>query len=173
MHTVADVVRILDTSHSSVRRWTSQFKRHLSDTATPGRGQARAFTDDDLRVLAYVQKRGAMRVPVTVIDQELNTAQLPSLADVVGARGVMAVDDTIMTGLLAAASTGQETQRRIADAMEHIGDAMQLAADVAAMRQEIAELRQRVVVLEYLHTQSGAIASRAHKMGAVDPTTKK
>ena len=146
-HTVTTVVDLFQTSGSSVRRWSGEFSRHLSSSANPGRGNERQFTDDDLRVFAYVKRRTDAGVPVAVIDKELDTATLPSLAEF--ARGILAVpDDTLVKGLTGFVASNQGTQRLIAATLDRIADSVDVAVQLDALRREVDELRRRVSDLE-------------------------
>lgn len=52
--TVAQATRVLGVDGSLVKRWALVFKDYLSHGASPGKGEARSFTDGDLLVLLYV-----------------------------------------------------------------------------------------------------------------------
>jgi len=52
MATVAQIVKRLGISATSVRSYAGLFADHLSPGAKPGAGHKRAFTEDDVRVLA-------------------------------------------------------------------------------------------------------------------------
>lgn len=50
----SDVQALFGISSETVRSWTEEFAEYLSPTATPGTGKHRVFTDEDLRVFAYI-----------------------------------------------------------------------------------------------------------------------
>lgn len=50
----ADIKELFKVSHQTVRRWSSEFERYLSSSATPPVGEMRLFTDGDLSVFALV-----------------------------------------------------------------------------------------------------------------------
>jgi len=131
---------MFDVSGSTVRRWASQFEEHLSGGANPGKGAYRAFTDDDLRVLAYVHERTTAGIPVAEIQREIATATLPTLSDLMRGRGV-ATDDTFVEGLTALVASSTDTTQQIAATLERL-------ADLQALRDEIAQLRRRIEILE-------------------------
>ena len=146
-HTVTTVVDLFQTSTSTVRRWSAEFSRHLSPYANPGKGNERQYTDDDLRVFAYVHRRTAAGIPVKQIDLELDTANLPTLAEFI--RGVSAVpDDTLVMGLTGFVTSNQNTQRLISETLDRIADSVDVAVQLDALRREVDELRRRVVDLE-------------------------
>lgn len=148
-HTVGQVADLLDASGSTVRRWANEFSEHLSGGANPGKGTARQFTDDDLRILGYVASRTAAGVPVAEIARELPTAPLPSLADL-GRGREMTSDNTLLVGLAGVMASSQDTQRQIAASLARL-------TDIADLRAELEELRRRVAELEH--------ASHGHRPG--------
>ena len=158
-HTVGQVADLLNTSGSTVRRWAGDFASHLSPAANPGKGANRTFTDDDLRVLAYVASRTAAGIPVAEIARELPTASLPSLADL-AKTGIIKPDDTLLIGLAGIMASSQDTQRQIAASLDRL-------TDIADLRAEVEDLRRRVAELEH--------ASHGHRPGfpyrAIDNTS--
>lgn len=50
----ADIQRLFDVSSETVRRWSQEFEEYLSPNASPGKGRARQFTLEDLKVFALV-----------------------------------------------------------------------------------------------------------------------
>ena len=146
-HTVGQVADLLDTSGSTVRRWAGEFADHLSPAANPGRGVARQFSDDDLRVLGYVASRTSAGVPVAEIARELPTAPLPSLADLTKT-GVMTPDDTLLVGLAGVVASSQETSRQIAATLERLADNADVAGVLGELRDQVDDLRRRVERLE-------------------------
>ena len=139
-HTVGQVADLLDTSGSTVRRWAGEFADHLSGGANPGKGTARQFTDDDLRILGYVASRTAAGIPVAEIARELPTASLPSLADLGHGRD-MTPDNSLVVGLAGVLASSQDTQRQIAASLDKL-------TDIADLRAELEDLRRRVADLE-------------------------
>lgn len=139
-HTVGQVADLLDASGSTVRRWATDLADHLSGGANPGRGTARQFTDDDLRVLGYVASRTTAGVPIAEIARELPTAPLPSLADLGRGRD-MTPDNSLVVGLAGVLAGSQDVQRQIAASLDKL-------TDIADLRAELEELRQRVASLE-------------------------
>lgn len=81
---VNEAAAVLGVSSPTVRRWSRFFGSHLSGSATPDPGVERLFSDDDLRVLAYVRDRSAVGLTGEAILAELPTAALPDLASVLG-----------------------------------------------------------------------------------------
>ncbi len=61
-YTTGQVMAIFNISRETVRNWSSEFAEFLEDTAKPGKGKHRVFSDDDMRVFALVgelRKQGA------------------------------------------------------------------------------------------------------------------
>ncbi len=53
---VSEVARLLDVDRDLVKTWAYRFKENLSEKANPPKGSARAFTHDDVKVMAYVSE---------------------------------------------------------------------------------------------------------------------
>ena len=73
MLTPGQVANSLNVSPATVRRWSARFARHLSPQ-TPN--HKRAYTPDDLAVLARVRDLSATGTPLDQIDQALNVTAL-------------------------------------------------------------------------------------------------
>ena len=73
MLTPGQVANSLNVSPATVRRWSARFARHLSPQ-TPN--HKRAYTPDDLAVLASVRDLSATGTPLDQIDQALNVTAL-------------------------------------------------------------------------------------------------
>lgn len=52
----ADVATLLQIAGSTVRLWASQYREFLSPQAAGGDGSHRAFSDQDIRVLHFIQQ---------------------------------------------------------------------------------------------------------------------
>ena len=55
MYKVGEVAKLFGVNDQTIRVWCKQFADYLSAGATPEKGAARDFADDDLRVFRYVQ----------------------------------------------------------------------------------------------------------------------
>lgn len=55
MYKVGEVAKTFGVNDQTIRVWCKQFAEYLSPGATPEKGAARDFNDDDLRVFRYVQ----------------------------------------------------------------------------------------------------------------------
>jgi len=73
MLTPGQIATSLNVSPATVRRWSARFARHLSPQ-TPN--HKRAYTPDDLAVLARVRDLSATGTPLDQIDQALNVTAL-------------------------------------------------------------------------------------------------
>lgn len=54
MATVAAVAKMFGISTQTVRIWTKEFEPHLSDEATPPKGEVRNYTKDDMRIFSLI-----------------------------------------------------------------------------------------------------------------------
>ena len=146
-YTVGQVSDLLGASSATVRRWAKQFKEHLSQGANPGKGVERSFSQDDLKVLAYVKGRLDLGVSAKVVETEISTATLPTWSDIVRDRDVIP-DDTVakaltLTGdrLMDTLSISSAAQERIAGTL----DALRLAtADVAQVETQLDDLQHQL-----------------------------
>lgn len=59
LFTVAQTAQALGLSKAAIRAYASKevYRRHLSTEATPGQGQERKFTSDDLKLFAFILAR--------------------------------------------------------------------------------------------------------------------
>lgn len=155
---VNEAAAVLGVSGPTVRRWSKFFGSHLSGSATPGPGVERFFSDDDLRVLAYVRDRSAVGLTGEAILAELPAAVLPDLASILGGDRGLTSDDSLpalpdspLTAFLGRldSHTGEtaKAQGRIADSLDRLTTAVDLAQEVAGLKVEVAELRRLVEVL--------------------------
>ena len=53
-YTTKHVRLIHNVAAETVRNWCEEFERHLSPTASPGKGKHRNFSDEDMRVFALI-----------------------------------------------------------------------------------------------------------------------
>lgn len=58
MLTVSELARMLNVTPATIRRWSGEFGKFLSDAATPPKGETRLYSDTDAAALALV---GEMR----------------------------------------------------------------------------------------------------------------
>ena len=169
---VNEAAAVLGVSGPTVRRWSKFFGSHLSGSATPGPGVERFFSDDDLRVLAYVRDRSSVGLTGEAILAELPAAVLPDLASIMGGDRGLTSDDSLpalpdspLTAFLGRldSHTGEtakaqgriadsvekatQTQAQIADSLDRLTTAVDLAQEVAGLKVEVAELRRLVEVL--------------------------
>lgn len=54
MNTISDVARLFRVDRNTVKKWCYEFSDYLSASATPSKGQARVFTEANIRVFALV-----------------------------------------------------------------------------------------------------------------------
>lgn len=79
--TVGDLARALDVTTQTVRSWSDLFQDFLSPSATPPRGEVRAYTEEDAAVLALVGKLRAQAKnfdEIRAMLEEGQRATLPS-----------------------------------------------------------------------------------------------
>lgn len=119
---VNEAAAALGVSSPTVRRWSRFFGSHLSGSATPGPGVERLFSDDDLRVLAFVRDRSSVGLTGEAILAELPTATLPDLASALGGDRALIPGDSL-PDLPDSPMTAQEAFRGFFDRLAgHTGE---------------------------------------------------
>ncbi len=84
MLTPAQIADTLQVSPATVRRWSARFARHLTPH-TPNK--KRAYSTDDLAILAKVRDLSALGTPLDQIDQSL------SVPDPAGSSALITIAD--------------------------------------------------------------------------------
>ena len=55
-YSTGTVAKLLNVSRETVRQWVLEFGDHMSEDANPPAGQYRKFSEDDVRICAYIAK---------------------------------------------------------------------------------------------------------------------
>ena len=55
-YSTGTIAKLLGVSRETVRQWVLEFGDHMSDGANPPPGQYRKFSEDDVRICAYIAK---------------------------------------------------------------------------------------------------------------------
>lgn len=155
-YTVTQASRIIGTSAATIRRWCNEFAEHLSSLATPGQGQERILTADDLRVLSYVHNRFKLGASARIVKDDLPTATLPPLSAVV--RETLVIADESST------STSESALATLTTAQLRLADSLAALVELGMLRAEVAELRRRVDELTTL-AQAAHDAAHGHREG--------
>jgi len=81
MPTVNDVSELFGITKQTARDWAGKYANHLSPGANPGKGKARYFTEQDLRVFALVDQMRAKSSADDILASLAGTgpAELPPL----------------------------------------------------------------------------------------------
>ena len=82
--TSTQLATLLDTSEDTIRRWTKDYAPHLSPSANPPKGEARVYTERDVRILAYVAALRNTGNSLKTIEERLETTDLDTLPAVPG-----------------------------------------------------------------------------------------
>lgn len=135
----------LQVSSTTVRRWSEEYGRHLSTSATTA---PRRYTDADVAVFRRIKALSDSGMRIAEIDALLDQAEpLPPAAP-----PTEPAEPT--TTALATFTTLADTQRQIATTLAGL-------ADVTALAAQIAELRERVARLELAaHRHAGIVPTR-------------
>jgi len=84
MLTPGQIANTLEVSPATVRRWSARFAHHLSPHVP---GKKRAYSTDDLAILAKVRDLSALGTPLDQIDQSL------SIPDPAGSSALITIAD--------------------------------------------------------------------------------
>lgn len=76
LYSVKDAAEATGTSKAALRSYTKTYARFLSTEATPERGEARAFTADDLRLIRYVFEQTDAGATHQQVTERLNAGEL-------------------------------------------------------------------------------------------------
>jgi hypothetical protein len=160
-YTVTQASRILKVSAATIRRWCNEFSEHLSGIATPPPGETRILTGDDLRVLAYVNERLRLGASARIVNDDLPTATLPALPDVVR-ESMMSVADTTTSPSDTALATLTTAQLRLADSLSGLVVVGELRQAVVDLQRQIDTMQARLDALErHKHGHPGIVPTRS------------
>jgi DNA-binding transcriptional MerR regulator len=84
----SDVQALFGVSSETVRAWSEEFSEYLSPTATPGTGKHRVFSDEDLRVFAYISSARASGMDTDEIHAGLRSGQRGDVPTVLDTRSM-------------------------------------------------------------------------------------
>lgn len=168
MYTIRDVAALHSITTESARQWAIEFAPYLSPTASPGDGQKRAFTDEDMEVFDLVAKlkkakrtyediHAALRSGQRGVAPQLPPSDIQALALVEGERRLVAQVDRL-TGLLAdrtqqldqlkaeleAAKKAQLEAAQLKAQVDYLeADRQQLKAEAKALTDKVEALAER------------------------------
>ena len=179
MYTIRDVATLHGITTENARQWAVEFSRYLSPTATPGEGQKRAFTDEDMEVFDLVARLRSERRKFEDIHAALQTGQrgvapqlppvdIQALALVEGERRLLAQVDRL-TGLLAERS--QQLDQLKADlevAKAAQLEAVSLKAQVEYLEADRQQLKAEAKALTDKVEALAERAGREYAKGYVD-----
>ena len=55
-YSTGTVAKLVNVNRETIRNWVSEFGEYMSDDATPPKGEYKRFTEDDVRICAYIAK---------------------------------------------------------------------------------------------------------------------
>jgi DNA-binding transcriptional MerR regulator len=82
--TSTQLATLLDTSEDTIRRWSAHFAMYFSPSANPPKGEDRAYTERDVRIMAYISALRNMGNSLKTIAERLETTDLDTLPEVPG-----------------------------------------------------------------------------------------
>ena len=145
MNSVTDLVRALEVTPATIRRWSGEYGEFLSPHASPPKGQTRLYTDDDAAALALVAAMRRVNSDYQTICAALadgsrspwppETDQ-PGQDDAGSAKSDDAPTMALVTQLTARASQWEATAATIADERDHLRTELKQAQD-ARLQSEI------------------------------------
>ena len=160
-YSITQTARIFNVSAATIRRWCTEFSEHLSSMASPEPGETRVLTGDDVRVLAYVHQRLTLGASIRVVNQDLPTATLPALPDILR-DSMVSVADTTTSPSDTALATLTTAQLRLADSLAGL-------VTLGELRQAIVDLQRQS---DTMQARIDALEHHAHGHPAIVPTRK-
>ena len=133
-YTSGDVRQMFNISYETVRAWTSEFSKFLSDDTNPGKGRSRHFAFEDLQVLALISEMKAKRLTYTDIHASL----------VSGARADPPLPHTELANAITTEQLARMQNRLVELQTEHTAIVKQLSDQLTAKDAQIDLLKQQL-----------------------------
>ena len=139
-------------SSATVRNWSTEFERHLSPTARPGKNRHRTYTDDDLRVFALVSELKRMGQTFADIHAALDNGQRGELPDMDSDKlalrhadkALIAQVDLLQRDLAEVRVERDTLREQLAVALEHERENIRLTAQLEDARERAEWLQARL-----------------------------
>jgi DNA-binding transcriptional MerR regulator len=160
-----EVASILEIGGSTVRAWSNEFKQYLSPGAQGGDGRYRDFTDNDVRIISYINQMKKASTPLDEVHLILKKMQLDGWRDLPdlpsGPPSVASVPvipqvalDVEKRSLLREIATLQNRVEQLEDRLQGEQErAMErqesLLREVAELRAQLAEANERARSAEF------------------------
>ena len=143
-------------SSATVRNWSSEFERHLSPTARPGKNKHRTYTDDDLKVFALVaqmKNEGRTFADIHVALGAGQRGELPDMnTDVLALRhadkALIAQVDLLQRDLTEVRAERDQLREQLAMALEHERGNIRLMAQLEDARDRAERLQAKLDELQ-------------------------
>ena len=133
---------MLNVSGTTIRRWSEEYSRHLSPSATTA---PRRYTDKDVAVFRRI---------AALSDAGMRIAEIDALLD--QAEPIPPTEPT--TEPTEPTTTALQAFNALADTQRQIAASLAQLSEVSALRAELAELRERVTRLESAaHRHTGLV----------------
>lgn len=71
-YTTGNIADLIGVSRETVRQWTLEYGKHMSDGATPTEGAYRRYNDDDVRIFAYIVKSRTLGLDTDEVHKALS-----------------------------------------------------------------------------------------------------
>lgn len=163
-----EAAELLNTSSTTIRRWSEWFAEHLTEDARPGSGARRAFTDSDIATFRRAQKMLRSGLTWEQVNEQLaivepEEAEPEPAHEAPGQRAQQTEPSAalVLWQRMLDAQAGQiEDQRgRLASQEAQLADqAARLrdqAAQISQQAAELASLRERLARLEEAERRRG------------------
>jgi DNA-binding transcriptional MerR regulator len=143
-------------SSATVRNWSSEFERHLSPTARPGKNRHRTYTDDDLKVFALVSQMKNEGSTFADIHASLDAGQRGELPDMdtntlalrYADKALIAQVDLLQRDLAEIRTERDTLREQLATALEHERENIRLSAQLEDARDRAEQLQARLDELQ-------------------------
>lgn len=156
-----EVARLIDVHPNTIRTWTAddRYRRFFSATAQGGGGQARDLTDDDIRVVNYINHLKDQGRQADEVEASLEQAMLRGLDTLPMPRQTDAIVPTPVIPVQAAEAALRGKQDELEIYRERLQELREL---VEYERQRANQERER------LDLSTDKIAQLNHKIGSLE-----
>jgi len=132
-------------SAQTIRNWANEFQAYLSPSAKPGSGNARRFTEDDMRVLALVAEISSQGKPFEAIHAALASGQRGELPNLTPEEIDVLVAGEIERQLSLQLHEARETAQRLQEELDALKLVVQpLRDETIRLKAQLEEAHKRV-----------------------------
>lgn len=149
-YSTGNVADLIGVSRETVRQWTIEYGKHMSDAATPKEGAYRRYNDDDVRIFAYIVKSRSLGLDTDEVHKALSQGARADLDPDTSSITSKATNNQITalkTQIDILRKQLSETQQQQS---EQVGRIKQLESDLKSAQTRIEELVEKATRAELM-----------------------